>query len=99
MSVLTDEINLTAISVARRAARDGTGRRVRLAAGVSLTEMASEIGVAPQTLLRWELAQRSPRTRAAERYAAVLATLAATLDYQNPAFSELRVALGTGEVS
>ena len=91
---MTVTIDLGAISVARRAARDGSGRRVRLAAGVSLTEMAAACGVEPQTVLRWEAGTRSPRARAAEKYAAALSTLLATLDDQDAGFLELRDALG-----
>jgi transcriptional regulator with XRE-family HTH domain len=86
-------IDLGAISVVRRAAKDGTARRVRRAAGVSLGEVARACGVEPQTVLRWESGQRSPRARAAERYATALAALLATLDGQDGAFRELREAL------
>lgn len=81
MSVITDPAPLDAVSIilARRAASDGTARRVRELAGLSLDEMARFVHVSPQTILRWELGRRTPRAAAALRYAEGLRLLIATL--------------------
>ncbi len=50
-------------------------RKIRLTAGLSLTEFSEAIGAAPSAICRWELGQRKPRPRVALRYAAVLETL------------------------
>ena len=66
---------LARIATARELARNGAGRRIRLTAGLSLSEFSEAIGAAPSAICRWELGQRTPRPRAALRYAAVLETL------------------------
>lgn len=59
----------------RVAARNGEARRLRLAAGLSLREVAREVGVAVPTVLRWETGERQPRGNAALRYARLLEAL------------------------
>jgi len=66
---------LAQIALARELARNGAARKIRLAAGLSLAEFSQAIGVAPSAICRWELCQRTPRPRAALRYAAVLEAL------------------------
>ena len=85
---------LVAISLVRRAAADGTARRVRELAGVTLEELGRACGVEPQTVLRWENGSRSPRTAAAGRYAAAVVALVATLGDDDPEVRRLKVALG-----
>jgi transcriptional regulator with XRE-family HTH domain len=98
MSVTLDPADLAALGIIRRAARDGTARRVRELAGVSLEEVARSCGVEPQTVLRWELGRRSPRAVAAERYTAALIALAASLHaVDDPNVQELRRDLGIGD--
>ena len=60
----------------REAAENGEARRLRLAANLSLGEVARELGVAVPTLLRWETGERRPRGKAALRYAGLLEKLA-----------------------
>lgn len=55
------------------------GRTIRNAAGLSLQELAEEIGVDPATLARWEVGKAKPRREAALRWAVVLDQLARTL--------------------
>jgi len=55
------------------------GRTLRNAAGLSLQELAEEIGVDPATLARWEVGKTKPRRAAALRWAVVLDHLAHTL--------------------
>lgn len=52
-----------------------TCRAIRLAAGVSQTRMAAELGVHRVTLLRWENGVQEPRGESRERYAQLLAGL------------------------
>jgi len=59
----------------REAAQTGEARRLRLAAGLSLGEVASEVGVGVPTVWRWENGQRRPRGTAAVRYAKLLEAL------------------------
>src|SRR5262249_2340366 len=61
---------------ARRRARSGEGRRLRQAAGLSLRELAAQVGVDAATLDRWERGQARPRRAAALRYQRVLSALA-----------------------
>jgi transcriptional regulator with XRE-family HTH domain len=57
----------------RRLTASGAARKVRLASGLSLNEIANAVGVSPVTVLRWERAQRRPKNGpAALRYGALL---------------------------
>ena len=66
------DMNALKLARARRLTATGAARSIRQAARVSLTELASEIGVAVSTLWRWECGQRQPRGEPAERYADLL---------------------------
>jgi transcriptional regulator with XRE-family HTH domain len=98
MSALIDELapaDLVAIAAVRRAALDGTCKRVRQLARVSQEELGRSCRVNPQTILRWESGQRRPRARAGERYAAAITALAASLgDTDDDGVRNLRSALG-----
>ena len=59
----------------RRALTDGTARRLREQAGLSLTDVARPAGVTASTISRWESGLRVPRTAQALRYAEVLKAL------------------------
>lgn len=78
MSAL-DMITAPAIAVARRLAANGTARQIRLAAGLSLYDVARDVGVRAGTVSRWETAQRVPRGEAAVRWAELLRDLAALM--------------------
>lgn len=52
----------------RMKARDGSGRTLRIAAGLSLADLAEELDVDKATLSRWERGLESPRRNAAIRY-------------------------------
>lgn len=56
-------------------AASGEGRRVRLAAGLSLREVAESIGGSPSGLWRWENGDRNPRGPAAAAWARLLSDL------------------------
>jgi transcriptional regulator with XRE-family HTH domain len=68
--------DLVKIADARDHARSGAGRLVRLTAGISLREMAREIGVDPSALLRWERGEHRPTGAAAARWVDELHRLA-----------------------
>jgi transcriptional regulator with XRE-family HTH domain len=50
----------------------GAAKSIRLAAGVSLPEVAQDVGVSHSTIYRWENALNEPRGEPALRYADVL---------------------------
>ena len=64
--------NLPAVAHARSLASSGAAQSIRIAAGLSLREVAAELDVSPSTVLRWERAERVPRASAAERYGHLL---------------------------
>jgi DNA-binding transcriptional regulator YiaG len=63
---------------ARRLAGSGAAKSIRVAAGVSLPEVAHELEVAISTVWRWENGQRVPKGDASERYADLLDRLVAS---------------------
>ena len=74
------------LRVAIRAARIADGlplpevrRGIRIAAGVSQTTVAAEVGVTAQALSLWESGARRPRPENAARYAEALHLLAVAL--------------------
>ena len=68
-------IDLAAVARCRSLASSGAARSIRLAAGVSLAEVARQLEVSPSTIHRWETGLRSPRAAAAERYGRLLRQL------------------------
>ena len=62
----------------RRLTATGTAKAIRVGAGVSLRELAREVGVGAPTICRWELGQRTPRGEKAVAYVDVLDRLQAT---------------------
>lgn len=75
-SIVTTSEHLSELVQVRAQARSGEARAIRLAAGLSVGEIARAVGVASVTVWRWENGQRAPRSPAAERYARVLNRLA-----------------------
>jgi transcriptional regulator with XRE-family HTH domain len=67
--------DLEALLSARNAAADGTGRRLREAAGLTQGELAGLIGMDQSQLSRWEAGLRRPRGPAAIRWARALRVL------------------------
>jgi DNA-binding transcriptional regulator YiaG len=59
----------------RAAASSGEARRLREAAQLSISEVASVCGVDQSTVWRWERGTRSPRGLAALRYGDLIETL------------------------
>lgn len=68
---MADE-TITRISRVRRWAADGTARALRERAGLSYRDIASEAGIRPATVWRYENGKRKPHGPSALRYLAVL---------------------------
>lgn len=66
---------LSTLAGVRAFARSGAARSIRIAAGLSLPEVAEACGVVACTVYRWERGQRAPRGKPALRYAALLDSL------------------------
>ncbi|HEY6115915.1 MAG TPA: helix-turn-helix domain-containing protein [Candidatus Dormibacteraeota bacterium] len=66
------------LAAARTHAATGTGRSIRMAAGLSVAEVAAAVGVAEPTVWRWEGAKSRPRGAAAIRWAELLDELKST---------------------
>lgn len=63
------------LGMAARYAEDGSGRAIRVAARVPMSEMAKLADVKVPTMSRWENGNRRPRGDAAVRWAALLVSL------------------------
>jgi DNA-binding transcriptional regulator YiaG len=68
------------LTVIRQMLKDGTAERIRLASGLSKTEVAESIGTSAQSVGRWERLEAVPRGEVAERYAALLGRLDELVD-------------------
>lgn len=55
----------------------GQVRQVRVSAGLSLAEVAGDVGVHPTTVFGWESGRTVPRGEAAVRYARLILELVA----------------------
>lgn len=66
---------LDEVRQARRLPNRKTARLIRVAAGVSQTRLASELGVHRMTVVRWESGERTPQGRHRAAYAALLEQL------------------------
>ena len=67
MSALLDEVRRR-----RRIPTPAVARAIRLAAGVSQARIASEVGVHPVTVARWESGARRPSGEVGQRYLQLL---------------------------
>jgi transcriptional regulator with XRE-family HTH domain len=59
----------------RELARSGVAREIRTRAGLSLAEVATELGVDPGAVAKWETGKSAPRAEVALRYARLLREL------------------------
>jgi transcriptional regulator with XRE-family HTH domain len=66
---------LLELSRVRSLAKLGTARSIRVAAGLTLGEVAGAVGVSEAAISRWESGERKPRGAAALKYAEVLQSL------------------------
>lgn len=64
--------DVAVLSDARRMALSGEARALRIAADLSLDEVAAAVGVSRQAVATWETGGRRPRGQNARRYGAVL---------------------------
>jgi transcriptional regulator with XRE-family HTH domain len=77
MNAQAAEPRALAIARLRRMCKDGTAGRIREAAGLSLSDLSSEVGCAPSCIASWQNGQRAPsRSEAALAYLALLDELA-----------------------
>jgi DNA-binding transcriptional regulator YiaG len=67
--------DLPQLSRVRALSRSGAAKSIRLAAGLSLGEVARAIDVTPATVLRWERGERVPTGKRALHYLTVLESL------------------------
>lgn len=65
------------LAAARTHAATGTGKAIRIQAGLSMAEVAKAVGVAEPTVWRWERGDHKPRGAAAIRWAELLHDLKA----------------------
>lgn len=70
-------MDLVARSRSRRQFKPEFARAVRLAAQISLAELAAELEVTASAVSRWEAGSRRPRGPLAEKYLEALARLEA----------------------
>ena len=77
---LTERHDVTLLADARRMAGSGEARALRLAAGLTLEEIAGAVGVTRQAVAAWETGERRPRGENARRYGEALRGLRATAD-------------------
>jgi DNA-binding transcriptional regulator YiaG len=75
--VASDIKNFLRLTFVRRAAQNGTARRLRQESGASLAEIGRACNVSKGTLSRWERGLATPRGDAALRYGEVLSALSA----------------------
>jgi transcriptional regulator with XRE-family HTH domain len=69
--------DLLLLSAARRHAKSGSGKAIRLAADLALAEVAEAVGADSPTVLRWERNETRPRGERAIKWATLLADLEA----------------------
>jgi transcriptional regulator with XRE-family HTH domain len=70
-------VDVQQVTWVRRLARTGNARTLRESAGLSISEVARELGVSPAAVSRWERGQRVPRGASAERWARLLRQVSA----------------------
>jgi len=69
------ESEILRLTRVRSLVRTGAARTIRLSAGLSLRELAREVGCAAPTILRWERQDQVPRGALALRYGEALDAL------------------------
>jgi DNA-binding transcriptional regulator YiaG len=74
------KIDAVKIAVARRLAKSGEGRRIRIHAGLSIGEVAEVCHVSHVSVGRWERGIRRPTGSAAIRYAELMTALDGSVD-------------------
>jgi len=72
----------TALAIVHRLTADGTARSIREAAGLTLSDVARDVGVDQSTVSRWEAGLRRPRPAAAATYGMLLTELLEVVEVQ-----------------
>jgi len=80
VAMATNSALLSKVVLARRLLESGVGQHVRLAAGISMGEMAAQVGIGITSYSRWEAGTRVPRPAAAVRYLVALEDLLGVVD-------------------
>ncbi len=70
-----DSREIVRLVAARTYAAEGTGRSIRRASGLTMSEVATAVGVSEPTICRWEQGQSRPRGIPAVRWADLLTEL------------------------
>jgi transcriptional regulator with XRE-family HTH domain len=70
--VTTAPASAVDIALVRKLAADGTARRIREASGLSMADIASDLGTSVSTVSMWERGIKSPRSEIALRYGELL---------------------------
>ncbi len=63
------------LALARALSASGRGRSIRIAARLSLTDVALSVGTDPASVFRWEMGRVVPRRDAAVRWARLMGEL------------------------
>jgi len=86
-----DETHSAAADIARARLfiADGTARRIRLSARLSVGDIARAGGWSESTVHRWESGERAPRSEAALRYLEILRSLTELLEARDLEGAEL----------
>lgn len=84
MSTPTPPTPAVRLVQARALAASGEARQIRQAAGLSMSDIAADIGVTDSAVYRWERGERVPRGRAGADYAALLLRLRELLESTCP---------------
>jgi transcriptional regulator with XRE-family HTH domain len=71
-----DVADAVQLAQVRSLTESGLARSIRLAARLSIRDVAATVGASPAAIYRWENGTRSPRGEAALRYGKLLARLA-----------------------
>lgn len=79
MAVSDEPLDIADLAAARFLATSGEGRRIRLAARITVRELARQIGVSKLTVRRWESGAMVPRADHAVAYLAALRQIGARL--------------------
>jgi transcriptional regulator with XRE-family HTH domain len=72
---------ISAIASARAMLASGDGRARRVAARISLSEVAAVLGVRPETVWRWESGRRQPAAEDALAYAKLVEDATAAIGH------------------
>lgn len=79
MDATAQPLDIADLASARFLTTSGEGRRIRMAARVTVRELAEHVGVTKATIRRWESGEMVPRGQHAVAYLAALRRIGARL--------------------